>query len=63
MEIESIAEELRKAERLMKSGEREILEDFIKRVKLHAPEGSITSLDPYFLFLLFVLVEIRKEEK
>ncbi|EQB65286.1 MAG: hypothetical protein AMDU3_IPLC00003G0138 [Thermoplasmatales archaeon I-plasma] len=61
MEIESIIEEIRKAEKLMSSGNKEIIEDFIRKVKLHIPEGSITSLDPYFVFLLFVLLEIRKE--
>ncbi|MCL4450858.1 MAG: hypothetical protein M1386_06070 [Candidatus Thermoplasmatota archaeon] len=63
MEIESIIEEIRKAEKLMSSGNKEILEDFIRKVKLHIPEGSITSLDPYFVFLLFVLLEMRKEIK
>ncbi|MFG1445607.1 MAG: hypothetical protein AAE975_00345 [Thermoplasmatales archaeon] len=61
MEIESIIEEIRKAEKLMSSGNKEIIEDFIRKVKLHIPEGSITSLDPYFVFLLFVLLEMRKE--
>ena len=61
MEIESITEEIRKAEKLMSSGNKEIIEDFIRKVKLHIPEGSITSLDPYFVFLLFVLLEMRKE--
>ena len=61
MEIESIIEEIRKAEKLMSSGNKEILEDFIRKVKLHIPEGSITSLDPYFVFLLFVLLEMKKE--
>ena len=61
MEIEGIIEEIRKAEKLMSSGNKEIIEDFIRKVKLHIPEGSITSLDPYFVFLLFVLLEIRKE--
>ena len=56
MEIESIIEEIRKAEKLMSSGNKEIIEDFIRKVKLHIPEGSITSLDPYFVFLLFVLL-------
>ncbi|MCL5874271.1 MAG: hypothetical protein M1161_02895 [Candidatus Thermoplasmatota archaeon] len=63
MEIESITEEIRKAERLMNSRDREIVEDFIQNTKLHIPEGSITSLDPYFSFLLFVLIEIKKEFK
>jgi len=63
MEIESIIEEIRKAEKLMSSGNKEIIEDFIRKVKLHIPEGSITSLDPYFVFLLFVLLEMRKEIK
>jgi hypothetical protein len=63
MEIESIIKEIRKAERLMSSGDREIVEDFIKKTKLHIPEGSITSLDPYFTFLLFVILEIRNEIK
>ncbi|MCL5929792.1 MAG: hypothetical protein M1123_00720 [Candidatus Thermoplasmatota archaeon] len=61
MEIESIIEEIRKAEKLMSSGNKEIIEDFIRKVKLHIPEGSITSLDPYFVFLLFVLLEMKKE--
>ncbi len=61
MEIESITEEIRKAERLMNGRDKEIVEDFIKKIKLHIPEGSITNLDPYFTFLLFVLMEIRKE--
>jgi hypothetical protein len=63
MEIESITEEIRKAERLMKNEDREMVEDFIRKTKLHIPEGSITSLDPYFIFLLFTLIEIRKELK
>ncbi len=63
MEIESISEEIRKAERLMKSEDREIVEDFIKKIKIHIPEGSITSLDPYFTFILFVLLEIKKEKR
>jgi hypothetical protein len=63
MEIESITEEIRKAERLMNNRDRDIVEDFIKKTKLHIPEGSITSLDPYFSFLLFVLIEIKKEFK
>ncbi|MGC8561912.1 MAG: hypothetical protein ACP5UZ_04000 [Thermoplasmata archaeon] len=63
MEIESIIEEIRKAEKLMNSGDKEITEDFIKKIKLHIPEGSITNLDPYFVFLLFVLLELRKEIK
>jgi hypothetical protein len=63
MEIEGIIEEIRKAEKLMSSGNKEIIEDFIRKVKLHIPEGSITSLDPYFVFLLFVLLEMRKEIK
>jgi hypothetical protein len=63
MEIESITEEIRKAERLMRNDEREILEDFLKKVKVHIPEGSITNLDPYFFFLLSVLVEMKKEMK
>lgn len=61
MEIESITEEIRKAERLMNNRDREIVEDFIKKTKLHIPEGSVTSLDPYFAFLLFVLMELRKD--
>ncbi|MGC8618346.1 MAG: hypothetical protein ACP5UZ_06355 [Thermoplasmata archaeon] len=63
MEIESIAEEIRRAEKLMKGEEKGIVEDFIKKAKLHIPEGSITSLDPYFLFLIFVLLEMKKERK
>ena len=51
------------SEKLMSSGNKEIIEDFIRKVKLHIPEGSITSLDPYFVFLLFVLLEMRKEIK
>ncbi|MCL4334377.1 MAG: hypothetical protein M1290_03800 [Candidatus Thermoplasmatota archaeon] len=61
MEIEGITEEIRKAERLMSNRDREIAEDFIRKIKLHIPEGSITSLDPYFSFLLFVLIEMKKE--
>lgn len=61
MEIEGITEEIRKAERLMSNLDREIAEDFIRKIKLHIPEGSITSLDPYFSFLLFVLIEMKKE--
>ncbi len=61
MEIESITEEIRKAERLMSARDREIAENFIKMVKSHIPEGSITNLDPYFIFLLFALLETRKE--
>ena len=63
MEIENITEEIRKAERLMKSADREIVEDFIKNIKLHIPEASITNLDPYFTFLIFALLEMKKEMK
>jgi hypothetical protein len=63
MEIEKISEEIRRAEKLMKSEDREIVEDFIRKVKLHIPEGTITSLDPYFLFSMFALLELKKERK
>ncbi|MEM0141074.1 MAG: hypothetical protein QXN66_03435 [Thermoplasmatales archaeon] len=63
MEIEGIVEELRKAERLLKVEEKQIIEEMIKKARSHIPEGSITSLDPYFLFLLFILFEMNKERK
>jgi len=63
MEIEKISVEIRRAEKLMKSEDREIVEDFIRKVKLHIPEGTITSLDPYFLFSMFALLELKKERK
>lgn len=63
MEIESITQEIRKAERLLRNDEKEILEDFIRKAKSHLPEGSITNLDPYFAFLLFLLMENAKERK
>lgn len=63
MEIESITEEIRKAQKLMRNNEREILEDFIQKAKLHIPEASTTNLDPNFSFLLFLLMEIEKKNK
>lgn len=63
MEIESITGEIRKAERLMKDDEKEVLEEFIQKVKLHIPEASTTSLDPSFSFLLFLLLELEKKNR
>ncbi|MEM0127662.1 MAG: hypothetical protein QXO03_01055 [Thermoplasmatales archaeon] len=63
MEIENIVEELRKAEKLLKVEDEQIVEDMIRKARTHIPEGSITSLDPHFLFLFFILFELNKEKK
>jgi len=63
MEIEGIIDEIRKAQKLMRSDDKEILEDFIQKAKIHIPEASMTNLDPTFLFLLFLMLERVKENK
>ncbi|MFP3299722.1 MAG: hypothetical protein RXN92_01400 [Thermoplasmatales archaeon] len=63
MEIEQIASEIRKFYRLIPLEDRELIEDLISRAKEMAYLGSVTNLDPYFLFLLSVIISIKKEKQ
>lgn len=61
MEIEQIATEIRKIYKLLPLEERETIEDIILKVKEMAYLGSVTNLDPQFLFLLYGIISLKKE--
>lgn len=61
MEIDQIAAELRKIYRLLPLEDREVIEDVILKVKEMAYLGSVTNLDPHFLFLFYAILAIKKE--
>jgi len=63
IEIDRIIEEIRKMEKVMRKEDAELLEDIIKKAKIHTPQSSYASLDPEFSFLLSVLIELSREKK
>lgn len=63
MEIDRIIEEIRKMEKIMRREDAELLEEIIKKGKVHTPQSSYASLDPEFSFLLSVIIELLRERK